>query len=370
MKITARVRKVDEELEYRQTEIRYSGGSVDGPTRSTSYGLDMPGAVAEGYREFDKSGLERIVDDADIERSVEREMKRKNVPGALNLFFVNYTQLTPLHNKELDALVDLEYVCSEVAVTPCWSGLMKGKVDDGRVDALNQWNAEAIETIERLNNKSIMGVVPSKVHRKLLGNVIKTFVDRDVTLFTIDHMGRSVKSSESWLRALYSELKEYGLMDNTMIYGLNAPEGRLGQKKGKVLAGDFISSAYGLDIIGINHIRNARPPGPPGPGNGPDAPPPEINYRLFDGSTYAYNKLSETQARTQFTVPPSRVREEIKRHNILGQLDEYANLGQVLKEEPTALGYIQTKEMVDNALISSIKKVRGERRARQRTLFD
>lgn len=367
-KVVAKVKKVDEELDYRLTQITYSGGTIVGPTRSIGYGMERENFVVEGHRRFDKVQIERVNNDSDFQRSVEGDMKRKNIADALNLFFVNYTQSTNLTDNELTALINLQYVSSEIAITPCWSGLLKGKVNDDAISTLNEWNTRAIEAIERRNNKSIMGIIPAKVHHRMIGDVIKNYIDQDVTLFTIDQMGKSVKNSEAWLRELYAQLGEYKLMDNTFLYGLNCLEGRIMQKKDKVLAGDFIGSAYGIDVIGLNHVGAGRTP--PSDGKGLPPAPVEASYRLFNEDSYAYERISERKAQTMTKMAPSRIREELKRRNISSQLREYANLGQMLNEEPSVLEYINSKEMVDSKLITSIKKVKGERRTRQTRLFN
>ena len=367
-KVIAKVKKVDEELDYRLTQITYSGGTIVGPTRSIGYGIERENAVAEGHKKFNKAQIERVTKDSDFQRSTEGDMKSKNVADALNLFFVNYTQPIDLRDKELTALVNLQYVSSEIAITPCWSGLLKETVNDDTISKLNEWNSRAIEAIERLNNKSIMGIIPSKVHHNMIGDVVKNYIDQDVTIFTIDQMGKSVKNSEAWLRELYAQLGEYKLMDNTFLYGLNCLEGRIMQKKDKVLAGDFIGSAYGIDVIGLNHVGAGRDPS--GDGKRPPPAPVEASYRLFKTDSYAYEKIGEREAQTMTKVVPSKIRDEFKRRNIAAQLKEYANLGQILKEEPSALEYISTKEMVDSKLITSIKRVRGERKARQTRLFN
>lgn len=370
-KIAAKVRKVDDELLYRQTEITYGEMTIKGPTRAIGYGLKQEKTVAEGYSEFDKGRIERVTSDNDFQSKVEGDMKKKYVDGALNLHFVSYTQPTSLSEKEITALTNLEYVCSEVAITPCWSGLLKDKVDDERVKTLNAWNLMAIEAIERKNNKSIMGVIPAKVHHTMIDSVIKTFVDQNVTHFAIDHMGRSLKNREAWLRELYIQLESYKLMDNSLLYSINAPAGRLGQKKEKVLADDFMSSAYGIDVLGFNHTRGRDPkPKPPISGLNNVPQPAELSYRQFDSDSYAYVKIAEGRVRAALNVPVSKLRDEIKRRNTVAQLAEYNKLGGLLAEEPTTLKYVSTKEMVNDDVIASIKKVRTERKVRQKKLFN
>lgn len=368
-KISVKVHKVDEELLYRQTEITFDDITIMAPTHAIRYGIDQKKVVAESYSVFDSTRVKRAANDADISSDVEREMKNKNVDGALNLHFVNYTQPTPLTEKEMTALTNLEYVCSDVAVTPCWSGLLKGKVDDDRVKMLNEWNLSAVEAIERRNNKSIMGIIPAKAHHTMIDSIVETFVDEGVTHFAIDHMGRSLKNREAWLRELYIQLGEYKLSDHSLIYSINAPQGRIGQKKEKVLANDFMSPAYGVDVLGFDHTPGRSPkPKPPIPGEAPQAPP-EQSFRFFDSDTYAYVKVPESQAKAVLKVPTYQCRNAARLRNATAQLAEYSKLVEMLEEQPTTIGYVRSKEMVSKEIIASIKKVRTDRKVRQRKLF-
>ncbi|MFA5311958.1 MAG: hypothetical protein WC375_01410 [Methanomassiliicoccales archaeon] len=355
MKVTAKVRKIDEELAYRSTYIRVgSDKTILAPLYAST--KNVPASdVTEIYRNYTKDGLAKAAGEFNEEGRLNSELKAKKTDD-LNVCFVDYNDSSELSKDEFRLLMDLQYQNSDIAMTPIWSGLIKIKQKENLLDSVLEWNKRAIEIIETLNNKSVMGTLSMGMPRTMIGDVLKSYIDQGVTLFAIDARNRFVDSHDTWMREVIRNIKDYKMLDETFLYVVNPRAENFSHNAEIVLARDFLNAGYGFDVIGGGHIPN------PGAALAKKkiASAGEPFCRKFDEGSYGYIKMPESEAVKALQVPQYKVRDEMKNYNLVRQADETSKLAQMLIKERTIEPYLRTKDMVKTINIDGLKKYRKD----------
>ncbi len=147
-------------------------------------------------------------------------------------------------------------------------------------------------------------------------------------------------------------LSSYELIDNNFLYSINANEGKFLKKSVEIPAKDFISMGFGIDILGLNHVR---PRMPTEIWKKVAEERKENTFRLFNSNNYAYMKQSESVLKDLWGLSGIGLRDEIKRRNIREQHTETQVLQVKLKEEDTIEPYIKTKARFDESFIKKSK---------------
>lgn len=353
MKVTAKVEKVDEELAYRTTRIRFADESLYTPICSSNN--DVPiNDVNEIYRNYSKDILMRGAQSSIFEGGLNQELKKKARSG-LNVYFVDYNDSAKLTDKELELLTDLQYQYSQVAVTPIWSGLLKAYDGEKLKELILDWNKKNIEIIETLNNKSIMGSISTTLPRTIVGDVIDSMIDQGVTLFAVDARNRFLDKQETWMRSVIRTIKQRGLLDDTLIYVVNARRANFSKNADIVLARDFLNAGYGADVLGGLHIPN------PGAGKAKEKQLQqglEPTCRVFNEETYGYARIPETTVAKRLGVTQSQAYQASKKYNLIQQVEETKILKKTLDGDTSLVPYLKTKSMVDDEKVRELKKYR------------
>ena len=358
MKTIVKIKQVDENLIMRIAEIQFPANTMTTPLKSAKRAVPID-SINEIFRMINLEKIRKINMDSGEERKSNTNLlrdKRQDVP---NLFFLSYSN-TPMPNKkELGALVDLQYVHSDAAVIPLWPGLTKGRKGEKLKETYLDFVRKYIEIVETLNNKSIIGTIPVRLARQFVPDLLKLYHAHDITSFVIDSDGASVYTDRSWIRMVQREIYNLGIRDEGFVYNINSGEGRFMKNADVILARDFITIPFGIDILGNNHIpprldtagwrkiKASRYKGP----------------RLFDSSTYGYSRVQDLVAG----------RKKVKNENIRRQFYETINLQNVIKEENTAFGYLKKKQQVkEHKVLSDAETLKKDLLygQKQKSLFD
>ena len=348
MKINVKIENIDDELLFKRLKLRVGGKEITTPVK-TGYKL-VQTPINEIFKKFDDQKIDKCLKDERFERAVNSDIKRDSING-VNFFFVDYASNKIPTQKQIEFLSDIQYEHSDVVITSILSKLTRELTEEKLLNTFMDVTNKYIEIAETLNNKSIIGIVPRAMPRQFLEPIIKNYHNKGVTSFIVDSDGKSIDSNPSWIRNLIRLLKDYGVFDESFLYCINSYEGRFMKNANEILAKDFISTGFGIDILGINHL----PPRMPSEAWAKiKAMRRENTYRLFNRATYGYVKKTEAELRSMNI----RKREELKRFNIIEQHKETQVLQQKLKEEDTVENYIKNKKQVTGDLIKKIKNLR------------
>ncbi|MCF2144590.1 MAG: hypothetical protein K9W42_12895 [Candidatus Heimdallarchaeota archaeon] len=353
MKMEVKVEHIDDELLFKRVNIRLGNNNLITPIKASFKGHKVS-PVNEIYKEFKLDKLDQCLMDERVERSENQRIRRLLTDSAINTLIISYPNLEIPDEKHIEVLSDIQYENSDLIVTPIWTQMIRKLPAEELVQTFIQLTNTYIEIVETLNRKTIIGIVPSRIPRQFLEPVLKNYYNNNITSFIIDFDGRSIDTNPSWIRKLLRLMKDYEIMDESFLYAINANKGKFMKNALEILAKDFISLGFGVDVLGLNHI------------------PPRLSseawkkikqkrrentLRLFNRKSYGYEKKTEDELR-QLNLPIKR--EEIKKYNISEQQAEAIVLQEVLREESTIKPYIATKEQVNEKVIKKIENIRAK----------
>lgn len=310
--------------------------------------------INEIFKKFTLNGTQRtnnlnnILTSDKYESSINRTIK-SSIQSNTNIFFVDYADSLMPEQSHIEALSDLQYSYSDIVVTPLCSKIVKDENGAKSLDNFLTITNHFLDVVETLNHKSIMGVIPLKIPRLNIEDVLKNYSDRDITSFVIDFDGKSVTSTGSKIRMLMRLMKEYGILDESFLYGINSNEGKFAKDATEVQANDFIASGFGIDIVGMNHV----PPNMPSH-MWKELEKKEPTFRLFNKDTYGYHKISEQDA-IQLGLSNRKM---VNNFNNTEKHTESKEIQSQLIKNSSVEGYITTKSQINEKIIRDIKGIR------------
>jgi hypothetical protein len=359
MKLCVKVEEVDEQILTRVLNIQFPGKSLKSPIKAVNKSTLLHG-LNEIYHEVTPENLQEIKENSTNERAFNQKIQKGLVNNSINFVFLRYTGgAIPLPD-DMETLVDLQYVYSDVAIIPSCPGLLKNDHNVGTAfwDSFIAYIDSYLQTVETLNNKTVIGLIPHQMPRTLIPSLLEYYHDRDITSYVIDSSGSSLYSNLSWIQSIQRTLHRLNILDEGFIYDINSERGKFLKNADVVLAKDFVCLGLGVDILGNLHIgprldttawRNIKA----GPYRGP---------RVFDTETYGYMRV------------PAITQDVANIENIKRQYRELIKIQSLLKEESTVTDYLNTKELIETNRVTervrNFKKDVFEHRTAQSTLFD
>lgn len=358
MKLKVKTKDVDDELMYRRQKIKLGGESIYTPLRSTSKGVDFENSINEIYGEFTHDTLENFQKDEEAERRKNSRLSRKEKDN-FNFFIPSYRSLTLPDEEKIGTLSDLQYEHTDVIITPIWKSIIKNidKGNLGPIEGLEEYKDTTetfIEVVETLNNKTIVGNIPTKIPRKYLKNLLDFYHDRDITSFVLDFDGTSASTNRSWIRRLYRILLGYGIMDESLIYSINMYKCRFSSHQESTLARDFIVGGYGIDAIGNDHTRL-----PPEviEGLGDDEGEQEKRrHKIFDRDRWGYLRYDSEDLMEEFRFEFDNITDQRKKYNTKEQYKETLKLQEEIQKQSTIESYVENKDEVTEKLIDEMSR--------------
>lgn len=356
MKLKVKTKDVDDELMYRRQKIKLGGESIYTPLRSTSKGIDIEESINEIYGEFTFDSLENFQKDEEAERRKNSRLSRKEKDN-FNFFIPAYRSLTLPDEEKIGTLSDLQYEHTDVIITPLWKSIVKN-MDKGNLDPIEglgeykDLTETFIGIVETLNNKTIVGNIPTKIPRDYLNNLLDFYHDNDITSFVLDFDGTSISTNRSWIRQLFRTLIGYGIMDESLIYSINMYKGRFSSHRDSTLAKDFIVSGYGIDALGDNHKRI----------------PPEVfevtgdeeeekrSHKIFDRDRWGYLRYDAEKLVDELGFRVENINDQKKKYNIKEQYKETLKLQEEIGKQSTIESYVESKGEVTDQLIDEMSR--------------
>lgn len=207
----------------------------------------------------------------------------------------------------------MQYNHTDVVTTPSWFDLITKK-DHVETDLYIELSGTYLYAASVRNHKPIIGTIPQSIPPEKLENVIKFYIDRDVTSFMIDSHGRTLISG-MWIRTLNRSLGKYDIEKESILYSINAFQGKVPKNETSIEAKDFIGFAEGIDIIGGKHATGYY-------GQDRNDKNTMTFARMFDPETYNYEKI------------PCSVdeRKELNGQSVRVQHEEFSNVRDVITD--------------------------------------
>jgi len=349
--IKIQLNRLDENLLFKQMSLNVGGKSVVTPIKA-SYKKNPISEINEIYKKFSFQTLNNCASDESYERAVNSTLANQKTEG-VNFLHVDYSDIQIPETQHIEALSDIQYENSDVVITPIWSSIIRKSNGPDLLEKFMGLTNRYLEIVSSLNHKAVIGTIPSKMPRQFLQAILNNYYGKGVTSFVIDFDGRSIMSNPSWIRNLFRIMKDLGILEKTFLYSINSNEGKFMKNTNTILAKDFMSIGFGVDVIGLNHI-------PPRMSTEAweklKSKRKENMFRLFNSKTYGYERKSNTDLKELEIYN----REDLKRLNTLRQYDESVVLKEKLNHDNTLEPYVRTKSQINDSIINKIKKLRSQ----------
>lgn len=352
MQLRVKLDTLDEELMLKRMTLKL-GTSFTLTTPITACDKKIAvGPINEIYTKFSLERLEKVNSDEQYETITNRYIQTRKRPNSLNLLILDYTDEDIPHKKHVGFLSDIENVIGDIVVTPIWSEIIKKYTGDRLVEIFLKLTNQFLDLTETHNNKSIIGLIPRALTRQQLDKIMNNYYNRDITSFMIDFRRRSADATLTWIRHLLRLVNEYGLSESSFLYSINPRIANFSQKAKEVIAKDFISFNFGIDILGRIHISAKMPKDEWKKFKESRS---GSSLRLFNEKSYGYKTMSKKELVRLNIVPKVS---SLKETNFRKQFSESFELQNKLVEENTIEPYLKTKSQIDNKMMLKIKNVR------------
>lgn len=177
---------------------------------------------------------------------------------------------------------------------------------------------------------------------------MKNYYNQDITSFVIDFDGRSIDSNDSWIRKFSKSVNDLALLEDSVWYSINANKGKFMKNKREILAKDFASVGFGVDIIGTNHI----------PPRFPSVVWKKIKETRQDNIRRIFNRNSWGYVKKTIDELKALGIHNKETFNVTAQHSESIVLQKKLMEDSTVEPYLKSKSEVNEKIINKIKKLR------------
>ena len=357
MKLSVKLNNIDDGLLFKQYSLRFGTQSpILTPTRSSRKSINLS-KINEIYRKYNQEKLDNILKNESLERRENTSINNEHSQEK-NLFIIDYSDINLPTEKQLKLLADIQYSHSDIVVTPTLSLIGRKLKAEELLERFLQITKSYIDIVETLNNKQIMGVIPAKMPRQYIDDLITFYIKNGINSYIIDYDGRSIDPNPSWQRNLMRELNKHHIFEESFLYSINLKRGKFMKSANEILAKDFIGLGFGIDILGFNHI------------------PPQIPkdiwqslgknrnqgiVHLFSKENYSYIKLTESEFINKYLSSTElNVKEELERINTSNQLIETEVIKKELSDKTPLDFYLSKKSQVNENLLHKMKNLKKE----------
>lgn len=311
-------------------------------------------------------------DEKNIYKDIKTHMN-KTQKDNINLCFVQLTSEKLPEGKEIDFLTNISYINSDITPLPLVHGLFKeGKDANQLADKFFGFMDNSIESINRLNNKPILGIIPSSMPSIFIGDLIEFYHERNITSFAFDFQGKIYSNFEQHIREIMSKILNLDISNESFLYACNTSRGKVTKGTNITKANDVLVYNYGFDIMGDSHVRRALPPSVV-KGLKKRSGSEQI-IRLFNSEDYGHYKYNNKDlAKNMYPSSETKIPFDAFDINVnkkkAGDSEKLFNderigfellkYNKLLNENDSALEYINTKKQIVDSL-GEFKSYRSE----------
>ncbi len=319
----------------------------------------------EVFKNFTKDSLEKLVsgekDVTMIYKDINRDLKKVS-SNELNFCFttLNYTKFP--EGKEIDMLTNVAYIYSDATPLPLVHKLFEPNQDAMETyDKFTEFMVECIESINRLNNKSILGVIPSSMPPSYIDSLIDFYHSHDITSFAFDFENKTHVGLTPHLREMMISIIKLDILDESFTYSCNTQRGKASRGSDVIKANDILVYNYGFDIVGNSHMGMKMPPSVANKLKNRNS----TSIRLFNNDDYGHYRYDNLDLISNFypfdkteipidffnpneNVARSRECQKLFNNEMFGL--ELLKYNQLLKENESAVNYLETKNQIKEDL--------------------
>ena len=363
----------DDDVYIRSEKLRINNKTVQTPIKSFTLN-DLRNDVEinkdvkccnEVFKKFNKSSLSDYVSGVKTVSKIHKDINRdlnKTSSDEINFCFTTFDYTKFPEGKEIDMLTNLSYIYSDATPLPLVHNLFKPNIDAiDSYDKYTDFMIKCIESINRLNNKAIIGIIPSSMPPSYVESLIEFYYDYNVTSFAFDFENKTHIGLVDHLREMMISIIKLDILDESFTYSCNTQRGKASRGSDIIKANDILVYNYGFDIVGNSHMGMKIPP---------DAAQKlkernSTSIRLFNNDDYGHYRYDKVNLINEF-YPHSKTNIPIEFFNPEGNVSrsrdcqklfnnemfglELLKYRQLLKESESTVKYLETKNQIKNDL--------------------
>jgi len=371
----------DDDVYIKSEKLKINNKTVQTPIKSFTLNdlrrdvhiNDKVKGVNEVFKNFKKDSLKKFVsgekDITYIHKNITRDLK-KTSPDEINFCFTKLDYEKFPEGKEIDMLTNVAYIYSDATPLPLIHNLFKPNQDAQKTyDKFTDFMIECINSINRLNNKPILGVIPSSMPPSYIESLIEFYHDYDITSFAFDFENKTHVGLNSHLREMMISIINLDILNESFTYSCNTQRGKASRGANVTKANDILVYNYGFDIVGNSHMGMKLPSDVATKLNNRNP----TSIRLFNNNDYGHYRWDNVDLIAEFypfnkteisidffnpkgNVTRSRECQKLFNNEMFGL--ELLKYKQLLKENESTVNYLETKNMIKEDL-TNFKKFRS-----------
>ncbi|MDO5827258.1 MAG: hypothetical protein Q4Q19_03250 [Methanobrevibacter sp.] len=305
-KVQVSHQEIDEDLFIRSEKLRINNKTLRTPIKAVNMPSlrkdvsinDSVKGVNELFKTMKIEDIKKYCtgekEENNIYKSINTPLNKTDKKNEVNICFLQLPDLRLPENNEIDFITNISYVYSDITPLPLVQGLFKG--DDGIADLMRfmEFMQKCIDSINRLNNKPILGVIPGTIPSSLVGFLVDFYHENDITSFAFDFQGRIHKNFEVHIRAMITKILELGISNESFLYSCNTQRGKVTKGSTIIKGNDIAVYNYGFDVMGDSHIKARMPPDVVKQMK--ERASNDLNIRLFNSEDYGHYKFADINA--------------------------------------------------------------------------
>lgn len=326
--------------------------------------------VNEVFKKFSKESLEDFVsgkkDITRVHKDINKDFKKIS-PDELNFCFttLDYTKFP--EGKEIDLLTNVSYIYSDATPLPLVHNLFKPNQDaEKSYDKYTDFMIKCVDSINRLNNKPIIGIIPSSMPPSYVESLIDFYHDLDITSFAFDFENKTHVGLTDHLREMMISIINLDILNESFTYSCNTQRGKASRGSDIIKANDILVYNYGFDIVGNSHMGIKIPKSAAEKLKKRNP----TSIRLFNNEDYGHYRYDNVDLISQFyphektdipieffnpegNVSRSRDCQKLFNNEMFGL--ELLKYNQLLNEDESTLDYLKTKDQIKGELNTFMK---------------
>lgn len=245
----------------------------------------------EVFKRFNSEQINKCLEDSDKYSEIEswfNSQKNKHNDDSSTFCFIDYNEQKLPTEEEIEFMTEVAYCNSDITTIPTINHF-NTKQEEISYEDYKQYLSQAIEIIEQLNNKPIMGIIP-KLAPKKVSDLLDFYNSKGINSFALDLDGSNPISSSMRIFRVLKTLNKSKILDNSYIHGHNVGM-RVNKTVDVIPAKDVLGFGVGLNSLGekrkvfrpnrafLNFIKTN----------------PMNKFRLFNKKDYGYWKGITTE---------------------------------------------------------------------------
>lgn len=267
VKVRVSKENIDDDIYIKSEKLRVNNKTVETPIKSfdmtklrkdTQISEEVKG-VNEIFKVFNGNKIREYLsgtkDETEIHKKIQTPLK-KTLETDINFCFIRLDDEKILaEDEEINFITNIGYSYSDATPLPLSNAFFKEGVDAFETfDKYTDFMSRCIESINRWNNKPILGIIPSRMPSNFVKHLVDFYHGNDITSFAFDFDGRVNSGLVSHMRELMIVINELDISNESFTYSCNTAIGKPSKGSNITKANDILVYSYGFDVMGDNHI--------------------------------------------------------------------------------------------------------------------